>query len=538
MPPASPLIRLGIAVVAVPESGCPLRYNARMHLFEWLLVLLVAAVALTAVARRLKLPYPSLIALGGVALAFVPHTPDFRLDPELTLALFVAPVLLDAAFDTSLRDLKRYWIPVIGLVVVAVGITTFAVAWLVHTLVPAMPWAAAIALGAIVAPPDAAAASAILRHLHLPHRMVVVLEGESLLNDATALLIYRLAVSAAMGTTFTTATAGIETLAMLGSVVVGFLLAHLFVRMLERVSDIPSAIVLQFAGAFGIWILAEKLGLSAIVTVVTFAVTTARLAPARTPARVRIPTYAVWETVVFVLNVLAFVLIGLQLRPILLSLEPAQRVDYLQTAAAVLAMVIAVRVAWVFTYNRAAYLKQRWLGAGRWPGPYIPTLAGSAIVSWCGMRGIVTLAAAYALPEQFPYRDLTLLCAFCVVVGTLIVQGLTLRPLILALGVEPDDTVQREVRRAQDVLALTALDILEAEDSDSARALRDEFVTTEVLGDDSPFTTTREARNHLRVRIIEAQRRELSHLRETGVIGDDAFHSVEEWLDRNEMVVR
>src|SRR5262245_28868886 len=156
-----------------------------MHFFEWLLLLLAGAIVATAIARKLKLPYPSLLALGGTALALLPNTPVFTFDPALTLALFVAPVLLDAAFDTSVRDLKRMWVPVLCLVVIAVGITTFAVARLVHSMVPGMPWAAAIALGAIVAPPDAAAASAVLRQLHLPHRMLVLLEGESLLNDAT-----------------------------------------------------------------------------------------------------------------------------------------------------------------------------------------------------------------------------------------------------------------------------------------------------------------------------------------------------------------
>ncbi len=162
-----------------------------MHFFIWLLILLVSAVVLTAVARRFNLPYPSLIALGGTALAFLPNAPEFKLDPQLTLVLLVVPVMLDAAYDTSLRDLKLNWVPVLGLVVIAVGITTVAVAYLVHWMVPAMPWAAAIALGAIVAPPDAAAASAVLRRLRLPHRMVVKLDGESLLNDATALLVYR-----------------------------------------------------------------------------------------------------------------------------------------------------------------------------------------------------------------------------------------------------------------------------------------------------------------------------------------------------------
>ena len=167
-----------------------------MQIFQWLLVLLVGAVCLTAIARRINVPYPSLLALGGVAIALVPAAPRLELDPELMLALFVAPVLLDAAYDTSVRDLRANWIPITCLVVAAVGITTLAVAWTAHALVPSMPWAAAIALGAIVAPPDAAAASAILRQLRLPHRLLVILQGESLLNDASALMIYRIAVLA------------------------------------------------------------------------------------------------------------------------------------------------------------------------------------------------------------------------------------------------------------------------------------------------------------------------------------------------------
>ena len=509
-----------------------------MLLFQSLLILLVCAVLLAACARYLKLPYPSLLALGGTALAFVPHAPSFNLDPHLTLALFVAPALLDAAFDTSLRDLKKYWIPVMTLVFVAVGITTAAVAWLVHYMVPDMPWAACIAIGAIVAPPDAVAASAVMRRLNIPHRVVVILEGESLLNDATALLVYRLAVAATMGATFTGTGVAILSLAMLVSAVVGFLLAHGVLRLVERISDVPSAIILQFVSAFGIWILAEELGLSPIVTLVAFAITAARITPQRTPAEQRIPSFAVWETLVFVLNVLAFVLIGLQLRPIFEGLVPAERVHYLQVAASVLGMVIVVRMAWVMLYNRAATWKHRFFGPGYWPGNFVPTVAGSLVVGWAGMRGIVTLATAYALPEGFPHRDLALLCAFTVVVGTLVLQGITLRPLIHLLGLTGDGSVEREVRGAQDMLALVALEILEADGSDTARALRDEFVNTELFEEGSQFATAREARNHLRARIFAAQRQALVKLRDTAEIGDDAFHRIEEHLDRNEVAVR
>lgn len=509
-----------------------------MHTFEWILILLVCAVLLTACARYFKLPYPSLLALGGTALAFLPHAPTLQLDPALTLALFVAPALLDAAYDASLRDLKRYWVPVMTLVVIAVGITTAAVAWLVHTMVPGMPWAAAIAIGAIVAPPDAVAASAVMRRLRIPHRVLVIIEGESLLNDATALLVYRLAVTATMGATFTGTGAAILSVAMIASGFVGFGLAHISVRLIERIDDIPSAIVLQFVTTFGVWILADEVGLSPIVTLVFFAITTARLSPQRTPANLRIPAYAVWETIVFLLNVLAFVLIGLQLRPIFETLAPEERDRYLQIALAVLGMVVAVRIVWVLLYNRVAVWKYRLIGAGRWPGNFLPTLSGSAVVGWAGMRGMVTLATAYALPTAFPHRDLALLCAFCVVVGTLVVQGLTLRPLILALGLTDDGTVEREVRIAKDVLALVALELLEDDGSEVAGALRDELVNTEILDDDAPYSTVRETRNRLRARVVTAQRTALVRLRDTSEIGDDAFHRLEEELDRIELVVQ
>lgn len=515
-----------------------------MHFFEWLLILLAGAVIATAIARKLKLPYPSLLALGGTALALVPDMPLFTFDPALTLALFVAPVLLDAAFDTSVRDLKRLWVPVLCLVVIAVGITTLAVAWLVHELVPGMPWAACIALGAIVAPPDAAAASAVLRSLNIPHGMVVLLEGESLLNDATALLIYRLAVTAVMGTEFTGTYISLQAGAMLASVVAGFAFAHLYTRIMRFIPDIPSSIVLQFVGTFGLWILADEIGLSAIVTVVVYAITASRIVPQLTPAQLRLPSYAVWETVVFVLNVLAFVLIGLQLRPILAELEPAQREQYMSVALAVLGMVVAVRILWVLLYNRAAWLKSRLFGPGRWPGPVRPSLGSSLIVSWCGMRGIVTLAAAYALPAggngeaAFPYRELILLCAFTVVVGTLIVQGLTLRPLIHAMGLKDDGSVEHELQVVKERLALVALEILDDDGSAAARMLREEFVTPGPDGDGTVPESQRTIRNRLRARVVAAQRDALVRMRNTAEIGDDAFRRVEEKLDHLEVNVR
>jgi CPA1 family monovalent cation:H+ antiporter len=472
-----------------------------------------------------------------VALALIPAAPRFELDPELTLALFVAPVLLDAAFDTSVRDLRANWIPVTCLVLAAVGITTAAVAWTARALVPEMSWGAAIALGAIVAPPDAAAASAVLKQLRLPHRLLVILEGESLLNDASALLIYRIAVLAVVSGGLELSTAvPMSLLAIVGSVIAGYVISRLYMRLTRGVTDVPSSIVLQFVGAFGVWILAEKLHLSAIVTVVVFAITAARYAPRFTPARRRIPSYAVWDLAVFVLNVLAFVMIGLQLRPILEPLDPQERLAYFQIAAIVLAIVVAARFLWVYCYSAIARMKLRWLGPGRWPGTAKPTVRTSLVVSWCGMRGIVTLAAAYALPSGFPHRDLILLTAFCVVVGTLVVQGLTLRPLILALGLKDDDPVSREVNTACERMVRAGLAVLDADESPEAQFIRRELESQ--LADHVEVHNDAGELGHydsLRARIVAAQRDTLLRMRSNGEIGDDAFHRVEAQLDVAEL---
>src|SRR4051812_17337264 len=260
-----------------------------MHDLEQLLVLFVAAVVLAAAARRVGAPYPVFLAIGGVLLAFVPGAPSITLRPDLVLALFVAPILLDAAYDASLRDLRDNWPALVSLVVFAVGLTTAAVAVVAHAMVPGLPWAAAVALGAIVAPPDAVAATAVLRTLKPPKRLLTVLEGESLLNDASALLIYRVAVSAAAASGFSLLEATPSlVIAVLGSLIAGPLLGLLTMQLLGRVQHIPTAIILQFVGTFTVWLFAEHIGLSGVLTTVCFAMTLARTAPGKIPARVRI----------------------------------------------------------------------------------------------------------------------------------------------------------------------------------------------------------------------------------------------------------
>ena len=509
-----------------------------MTTFEWIIGLLLGAVALSALARRIKVPYPTFLAIGGVLLAFVPSGPSWTLEPDLALALFVAPVLLDAAYDTSLRDLRANWVPVSTLVFVAVGVTTAIVAVLAHWLVPGMPWTAAIALGAIVAPPDAAAATAILRQVDLPYRILKILEGESLLNDASALLIYRVAVAAAaVGHLKWSEFAPSVVLALAGSLLAGYLFAKISLKVTRRVDEAPSAIILQFAGTFTVWIVAERIGLSGILTIVAYAITIARTAPARTPARLRVPAYAVWETAVFILNVLAFMLIGMQLRPIWTRLDEVVRTEYVAAAAYVLAAVILARIVWVMIYG----VTLRTVVAQGLLDPRnmaLPTLKGGIVVAWCGMRGIVTLAAAYALPENFPYRDLILLTAFAVVLGSLVIQGLTLRPLILALNLKQEDPVGAEVARARAIAYRAALEEIEGDPSEEAEILRLEYRAMLMRGEnvaDGGVPTSELPADPLRRRAIEAARRSILTLRRSEEIGDDAFHQLEEELDRAEL---
>ncbi|WP_213285644.1 sodium:proton antiporter [Bradyrhizobium sp. sGM-13] len=511
-----------------------------MQAFEWIIGLLLGAVLLSALARRLKVPYPTFLALGGMLLAFVPSGPQWTLEPDLALALFVAPVLLDAAFDTSLRDLRNNWLPVSTLVLVAVGLTTASVAVLVHWLLPDMPWAAAAALGAIVAPPDAAAATAILRQVNLPYRLLKILEGESLLNDASALLVYRVAVGVAMAHHFRWSEhAPSIAFALVGSLLAGYLCARLWMPLTQRITEAPSAIITQFAGTFTVWIVAEHIGLSGILTIVAYAITLARTSPARMSARLRVPTYAVWETAVFVLNVLAFVLIGLQLRPIWERLDDAVRLKYCLVAAAVLGIVILTRIAWVMSYGavlrlviaRRAFRSKQPMTA--------PTVRGGIVVSWCGMRGIVTLAAAFALPENFPYRDLMLLTAFTVVLGSLVIQGLTLRPLITALRLRDENPVASEVARARAAAYRAALDEIDGDPSEAAELLRLEYRALLLgAGDDGGLASGELPADPLRRRAIRAARQSLLNLRESEEIGDDAFHQLEEELDWAELSAR
>jgi CPA1 family monovalent cation:H+ antiporter len=522
-----------------------------MVVFEIVIALLLGGAALAAVARRVAVPYPSLVAMAGAALAFFPRVPTLMLDPELALALFVAPVLLDAAYDASPRDLRSNWGPVASLALGVVALTIAVVACVAHAMVPGLPWFAAIALGAIVAPTDATAATTVLRQLRPPHRLLVILEGESLFNDVSALLVYRLAVGASVAGAISGWTV-VPTLLVvtIGSLVLGVVLARITVFISSRIRDVATGIIVQFCGTFAVWQIAEGMHLSGVLTMVVFAMSLSRPTSAATPARMRLPSFAVWEVAVFALNILAFILVGFQLRGIVAQLDRATLIRYGWVAAAVCTATIVTRMVWVaaaLTLRRLLHDKHALSGRA------------AVVAAWCGMRGTLTLAAALALPAAdhgtagFPGRDVILFAAVAVVLSTLVLQGVTLRPLLAIVKLDDDDQVEREVRLARVETLRAALeasaDCEGAETADLVRRRyelllrRAEADVAQAVGERDRAAEEQAA--HIRsvidadaavVRVATtAERRRLMALRDDGTIGDAAFQVVQQELDWAEL---
>jgi Na+/H+ antiporter len=502
-----------------------------MQLFEVTLLLLAAAVVLMVAARHLRVPYPALLALVGGCVAVLPFAPRLSIEPRLALALFVAPAVMDSAFELPPRELLRNWVPLVSLAVMLVLATTAVVAW-VGVEFGALPLAAALALGAIVAPPDAAAATAVLRDFEVPRRAMTVLQGESLLNDAVALLAFGIAVSAAMAPGEALAPILPRLLvAVPGGVLLGVTVGVLATRLQPFIAGTLSAIIAQFLVTFGTWILADHLKLSPIMAVAGLAAVVARRAPERTNARDRINSNAVWVAVIFVLNVLAFLLMGLQARIILTQLQGAALIHALRFAGVVLATVILVRLAWVMTYG--AVVRRFRTHLARVVGGAVPRVDVGILVSWCGMRGLVTLATAFALPPQFPQREVIVLSAFTVVLGTLVLQGFTIRPLIAWLRIAKDSSLDEEVARTRDAMLAAALEAIRHETGPIADEVRGEFNAARRGSIDRMRPTTNY--DALRRRGLEAERRLLNGWRNDGRIPDDVYHHLEDELDRTEL---
>lgn len=398
-----------------------------MEIFETLLGLLAACVVLALVARRLHVPLAVVLVLGGMALALIPGLPTVTLDPQLALVLFLPPLLQASAYRTDWPAFRFNLRPILFLALGAVLFTAAAVAITAKLLVPDLPWAAAVALGAIVAPPDAVAAASVLKDFRIPKRLVVILEGESLLNDASSLVLYRFAVAATLAGGVSLGQASLSFLfSAVGGTLIGYVLGRAAMWVFSHLEDTLLDILVSFLAGFAAYLTAEQVHASGVLAAVTCGLVLGRQQHAAFTARTRLEMGAVWSFVEFVLTALVFVLIGLQLRGIG---ERLGRYDVWQLAVlglAVSAALIASRFVWVFP---ALWLPRALSRNLRERDP-MPPWSHATVLSWAGMRGVVSLAAALALPADFPARDIILFLAFCAILATLVIQGTTLGPLI------------------------------------------------------------------------------------------------------------
>jgi Na+/H+ antiporter len=510
------------------------------HQLEAVILLLIGVLVFMAIARRLTIPYPIFLVLGGLALSFVPRVPVVHIDPDLVFLVFLPPVLWAAAYFTSLRDfrfnLRMITLLALGLVLA----TTAAVAAVARAILPGMGWPVAFALGAIVSPPDAVAATAIARKLNLPHRLVTVLEGESLVNDATALVLYRAAVVAAVTGSFVWSATLVQfVVAAVGGVVVGLLVGALARLALRYTEDTLAAIAMTLVAPYAAWVISERLHVSAVLACVAGGVYLRQAFSEITAPAVRMQSRAVWDLLVFVLNGVIFVLIGLQIGAIRETGMPGGLGHYVLKGALISATAIAIRLVWV----PLAVVIPRLLSPSLRRRDPIPPRSHVVVVAWAGMRGIVSLAAALALPLSFPYRNEIVLFTFVVILSTLVLQGLTLTPLIRLLHVSEDDTLQREEAHAREEAAraaLTRLDELSAESwprREQVDRMRDSYTqrvrhaSPIVPGADEASARSQAAFRRLRHQALEAERRRLIELRDRGEISDEVLHRLEQELD-------
>jgi monovalent cation/hydrogen antiporter len=508
-----------------------------------LLALLVAGAALLAIAQVVRVPYPILLVLGGLALGFVPGMPTIELSPDLVLVAFLPPLLYGAAFFTPLRELRANAGSISTLAVGLVLATTVAVAVVAHAVIPELTWPTAFVLGAIVSPTDPTAATAIAQRLGLPRRLVAIIEGESLVNDGTALVVYRVAVVAVVTGSFSLASASARfVVSVIGGILIGLAAGVVIRQVRRRLNNPPVEITISILSGYFAYLPAHALDLSGVLAAVTVGVYMGWYTPELTTSQTRLQGQAVWEIVFLGLNAVLFALVGLQLPAILDELSAARSTgELLGYAALVTAVVVLVRFGWVVV---GAYMPRMMRAGGG------PPWKGAVVLAWSGMRGAVSLAAALALPlttdadAAFPNRDLIVFLTFGVIFGTLVVQGLTLPGLIRWLDLEDDGLAEKEEAKARiraAEAAIERLDELIDEDwvnADTAERLRglyafrrDRFQSRFDPESDGAIEDQSLSYQRLRRELLEAERQELRRLRLEGRIDDDVVRRVQRDLD-------
>jgi CPA1 family monovalent cation:H+ antiporter len=512
--------------------------------------LLVAVAGLSVLARRISVPYPIVLVVGGALLGFVPGLPEVKLNPQVVLVVFLPPLVYGSSIFANFGDfrasLRALTLSTVGLVLA----TMSAVAWAAHTLVPGLPWAAAFVLGAIVSPTDPLAAAAILRRLDAPRRLVSSVEGEGLFNDATALVAYRVAVAAVVAGTFSLPGAGLRfVLGAAGGVAIGLAVGWIAAEIRKRVIDAQVNVTISLLTGYAAFVPADAVGASGVLAAVTAGLYMGIRGPRIIPTRARLEGYFVWDIIDFIINAILFVLIGLQLRAVVDGLSGYPAGTLAGYALAVTGVTVGARLAWMFTVpyliravDRRPVQRARRVGA-RW----------RLVVAWSGMRGAVSLAVALALPfttgtgGSFPKRNLIVFLTFAVIFFTLVVQGLSLPALIRRLGLTDGGAGAQEETRARLIAAKAAIDQVNAlagedwvsrDKVEKMRALY-EFRKRRLAAragkiEDDGYEDRSLAYQQMQQLVLSAQREALLRMRSEGELSNEVMNRILHELDLEE----
>ena len=515
--------------------------------FELVIAMFLAVVGLHYVSRKLSLPPAAALIVGGGTLAFLPGLPAMEIDPELVLLVFLPPLLMDGTWFTAVAPFRRQMAGILSLAVGAVFFTTAAVALVAKLLLPELPWAACVALGAILSPPDAVSARAVLQRVRLPRRLSTLLEGESLLNDAAGLVLFRFAITAVLTGGFSLGVAsGTFLLLVLGGLAVGAAIGAFWVLILRRLGDDTLMIAATMLVCWSAYIVAERLHVSGVIAVVTAGLTCGWYQHVVFSASVRIRALAFWQVLVFLLEAAVFMLIGLSLRNLLERVgDPAAVMATMaMPVALIIAAMIVARFVWIFAADAIVAVLRRagWTSARPLGG------RAALVMSWAGMRGVVTLAVALSLPESMPARDFMLVTAFAAILVTVLVQGTSLGWIIRRAKPSEDGsaTPALDLHAAETAMYRAQLDAVHREAHDSEgqvihpQLLR-RYHTRATVGE--TFEGTAEERtaaiaSHFDVIIaaVAAGRAELVRLHRAGRIDDETLHDLEHDLDLEELV--
>lgn len=518
--------------------------------FELVLLLMAVIVGLDVLARRLRLPRAAALILGGIGFALIPGTPDIELDPDLVMVLFLPPLLMSSAWFTSWRDFRADIRIILQLAVGAVAFTTLVVGCVAHLVQPSLPWAACFALGAIVSPPDSVAAKAVLKKLPLPPRVIMLLEGESLVNDASGLVLFRLAVAAALTGVFSAGEATFSFARLsVGGIAAGIAIGFFAIAVTRRLRDSDLIIIWSFLTAWLSYIVGEKLGVSGVLCTVACGMVMGWRQHEVLSAATRMRAGAVWGALVFVMESLVFILIGLSLRGVLTRLanNGDTLISLMPATAAIVAAVIVARFVWIFP---GTYLPRALSSSLRERDPY-PPLAVPFIMSWAGLRGVVSLAAALSLPDGFPGRDFIIAVTFAVILVTVLVQGSTLAPLVRLVSGDgfkmlhasnlSEEQARAKVAAAQ--FAAVEKQSLNEDGTQRHPRLMEQYAyrvraSAKFSRDTETLMPHRVDHFSTVLAANAAGRRELLRLHRAGEIHDSVLHAIEQELDLEEVNVR